>query len=196
VVELPEQKALSVVVYSNEPDLLRPILQANPHLHAVFRGRGAVFGHSDADLVILDRFRPASPPVVDSIWIDPPAGGSPIPIRKTVTQAPLTRWHSEHPLGEGLRSKDLILQSATVLEASPDDIKIAEVESGPVIVARPGQPKTVVVGFHPARSAMRYELSTPLLFANMLRWIAPEIFRRRELIGGSVGQSARRLIPK
>jgi hypothetical protein len=34
---------------------------------------------------------------------------------------------------------------------------------------------------------MRYELSTPLLFANLLRWIAPEIFRRYEVAGGSVG---------
>ena len=34
---------------------------------------------------------------------------------------------------------------------------------------------------------MRYELATPLLFANVLRWIAPDIFRRRELIAGSVG---------
>ena len=66
------------------------------------------------------------------------------------------------------------------IEAAPDDIKIAEVEEGPVIVARPGKPKVVVIGFHPAHSAMRYELTTPLLFANMLRWIAPDIFRRRQ----------------
>ncbi len=34
---------------------------------------------------------------------------------------------------------------------------------------------------------MRYELATPLLFANLLRWYAPELFRRSELSGGSVG---------
>jgi len=38
VVELPEQKALSVVVYSNEPDLLRPDTPAIRIWHAVFRG--------------------------------------------------------------------------------------------------------------------------------------------------------------
>ena len=42
-------------------------------------------------------------------------------------------------------------------------------------------------GFHPALSAMRYELTTPLLFANLLRWISPEIFRRWEISGASVG---------
>jgi hypothetical protein len=34
---------------------------------------------------------------------------------------------------------------------------------------------------------MRYELSTPLLFANLLRWMAPDVFRRWELNTGSVG---------
>jgi von Willebrand factor type A domain/Aerotolerance regulator N-terminal len=187
VIELPEQKTLSVVVYSNEPQLLRPMLEASPHVRAVFRPVAEYSASETAGLVILDRFRPPSPPKVDSIWIDPPAGGSPIPVRSTVTHAMLTRWHSERSLGEGLRSKDLNLDSATVFEAAPDDIRIAEVEAGPVIVARPGKPKTVVIGFHPARSAMRYELATPLLFANTLRWMAPDIFLRRELIGGSVG---------
>ena len=141
----------------------------------------------EATLVILDRFRPPSPPKVDSIWIDPPAGASPIPVRKTVSNVKVTRWNSETSLGEGLRSKDLTLQSATVFEAAPDDIKIAEVEAGPVIVARPGKIRTVVMGFHPAVAAMRYELSTPLLFANTLRWMEPDIFLRRELFAGSVG---------
>ncbi len=196
VLELPEQKTLAVTVYSNEPELLRPILDANPHVRAVFHSVAEYSPARGAGLVILDRFRPASPPVVDSIWIEPPSGGSPIPVRTKLTQVKLTRWHSEHPLGEGLRSKDLTLESATVFEAAPDDIKIAEVEAGPVIVARPGKPKVVVIGFHPSRSATRYELATPLLFANTLRWIAPDVFRRRELIGGSVGTVSATLDPE
>ena len=187
VVELPEEKTLSVAVYSNEPELLRPMLAANPRVAAVYRRVAEYSAKQDAALVILDRFRPPVRPTVDSIWIEPPVNGSPIPIRKTVSQAKLTRWHTENPLGEGLRSKDLSLDTAQVMEAAPDDLKVAEVEAGPVIVARPGKPKIVVIGFHPARSAMRYELATPLLFANVLRWIAPDIFRRRELIAGSVG---------
>jgi hypothetical protein len=50
-----------------------------------------------------------------------------------------------------------------------------------------GKPKTVVFGFHPSLSGMRYELAAPLLFANLLRWFAPGIFVRSELSGGSVG---------
>jgi PAS domain-containing protein len=55
------------------------------------------------------------------------------------------------------------------------------------IVARDGREKSVVLGFHPVRTPMRYQLATPLLFANILRWMAPDIFRRWELNAGSVG---------
>jgi hypothetical protein len=64
---------------------------------------------------------------------------------------------------------------------------VAEIEGGPVILARPGAVKMVVIGFHPGRSAMRFDLATPLLFANILRWMEPDAFRRWELIEGSVG---------
>ena len=47
-----------------------------------------------------------------------------------------------------------------------------------------GAPRCVF-GFHPAFSGMRYELATPLLFANLLRWVSPEIFRQWEIGGGS-----------
>jgi len=185
--QLPAQPALHVTVYSAEPDLLRPVLAASPQVAATFHAPSEYSAQAHSDLVILDRFHPAAPPTVDSIWIDPPAIGSPVAVRTHVTDALLNRWLTDNPLGAGLRAKDLRLASATVFEAAPDDLKIAEVAEGPVMVARPGKPKIAVFGFHPALSPMRYELSTPLLYANLLRWMAPEIFRRWELTAGSVG---------
>ena len=64
---------------------------------------------------------------------------------------------------------------------------IARSDAGPLIVARPGNPKIVVFGFHPVRSGMKYELTTPLLFANIIRWMAPDAFRSWELTAGTVG---------
>jgi hypothetical protein len=34
---------------------------------------------------------------------------------------------------------------------------------------------------------MKYELTTPILFANILRWMAPGIFRQFEVLAGTVG---------
>ena len=187
VLELPELKTLRVAVYTADPDALRPVVEADPRVAAAFAAPAQYNPKPDADLVILDRFRPPSRPVIDSIWIDPPSGGSPVPIKSQVRGARFTRWQTGHPLGAGLRTRDLIIDSVSVFEAAPDDIRIAEVEAGPVVVARPSKPKVVVLGFQPTRGAMRFELATPLLFANTLRWMAPNVFRRWEVNVGSVG---------
>ena len=184
--ELAALPALPVTVYSAQPELLRPVLSATPRVTAVYR-KPQEYRANDGGLVILDRFIPPQRPAADSIWIDPPAMGSPIPVRTSVENVAFARWDPDHPAAAGLRTKDFKLEKASVFEAGPADGRIGEVEAGPVIVARPGRPKVVVLGFHPVLSGMRYELATPLLFANLLRWLAPEIFRQREITGGSVG---------
>ena len=184
--ELPAQPTLSVIVYSAQPELLRPVLSATPRVSAVYR-KPEEYRANDTGLVILDRFIPPQRPTADSIWIDPPALGSPIPVGKRVEQAQFSHWDAGHPGAAGLHTKDFKLDHATVFEAGAADGRIGEVDAGPVIVARPGKPKIVVIGFHPALTGMRYELATPLLFANLLRWISPEVFRRSEISGGSVG---------
>lgn len=185
--EIPAQKNLTVGVYSDQPELLRPVLTASPRVNAAFRKPSEYRPGKDGDLVVLDRFRPSVKPECDSIWIDPPAEGSPIPVRARLSSVPFAQWLSDHPLGAGLRAKDFRLDATSVFERAPDDIRIGEVQSGPVVIARPGKPKIVVFGFHPGLSVLRYELATPLLFANILRWMAPEIFRRWDLSTGSVG---------
>jgi hypothetical protein len=184
--ELPAQPVLPVTVYTTEPDLLRPVLSSMPRVAASFR-KPEEYRPNDAGLVILDRFIPPQRPAADSIWIDPPVQGSPIPIRTTVEQVALQHWDSTHPAAAGLRAKDFKLDRASVFSVLPDDGRIGEVAAGPVIVARNSTPKIVVFGFHPGTSALRYELTMPLLFANLLRWVSPEIFRRWEINGGSVG---------
>ena len=184
--ELPGQPSLAVTVYSNEPELLKPVLDSAPRVNANYR-KPEAYRADDRGLVILDRFVPPQRPQADSIWIDPPAEGSPIPVRKTVEQAAFQAWNPAHPGSEGLRAKDFKLEKASVFQVAGDDEAIGSVEAGPVIAARAARPKVVVFGFHPGRSALRYELTTPLLFANLLRWLSPEIFRRWEISGGSVG---------
>jgi hypothetical protein len=183
--QLPALPQLTVTVYSRQPDLLRPALAANPRVTAVYRPPEE-YRADDAGLVILDRFIPPQRPAADSLWIDPPAQGSPIPVLRTVENVPFAHW-GPHAAAAGLRAQDFKLDQASVFAAGPDDGVIGEVAAGPVMVARSGKPKIAVLGFHPALSALRYQLVSPLLFANLLRWVSPEIFRRSEAVGGSPG---------
>ncbi len=186
MLEVPAQPLLPVTVYSEQPELLKPLLAATSRVVAVYK-KPSEYVSNEKGLVVLDRFAPPQRPQTDSLWIDPPAGASPIPVRTTVQQVPFSRWNTADPIAAGLRTKEYKLDQASVFETAPGDIQIGAVEAGPVIVARPDKPRIVVFGFHPALSGMRYELATPLLFANLLRWYAPELFRRSELSGGSVG---------
>ena len=179
ILDLPADRQLLVTVYSNEPALLAPVLSANPRLRVVTMSP-AQYTPPTEGVLILDRFTPPVPPQVPSIQIE--ARG-----KSVVTQARLTRWHNESSLGLGLRSQDTVLDSSQVYALEAGDIPIAEVAAGPVMIARPAPTKTILLGFQPLRSSLRYELATPLLFANALRWLAPESFLRWELQAASVG---------
>ncbi len=185
-IEVPARPALRVVIYTEQPDLLRPVFAAGPDVDPVFRTPAEYSATADADIVVLDRFSPAVRPLRPAIWIEPP-GDAPVHPRGPAGAAALTRWLTDHPLGAGLRTRDLRLASAQPLQPAEGDIVIAESDRGPLAVARDGEPKVVVLGFDPMRSRMRFDLATPLLFANILRWMHPDAFRRWELNASNVG---------
>ena len=191
VVELPALTPLRVWVCSDEPDLIRPLLAALPMFDATYRPLSRCGEAGAAGLVILDRVLPAILPPAPLILIEPPAGGPGFRARLRVNDAPVERWRTDHPVGAGLHAADLRLEQAQVFEPASGDVAVAEVRQGPVILARPpsaSRPwKTVALGFHPMRPALRYQLATPLLFANILRWLAAESFLQREIYAASVG---------
>lgn len=187
ILELPPRGALPVTIYSNEPDLLRPIFTAIPGIDANFFPVSSYKPDARGGILLLDHFAPPSLPTTQSIWLEPPADKSPIPVRSTEQKVKLDQWQADHPLGAGLRTRDIELASAQIFRPAPGDIVVARSEPGPLIVARPGIPKVVVLGFHPVRSGMKYQLTTPLLFANIIRWMAPDAFRSWELTAGTVG---------
>lgn len=187
ILELPERKAVPITVYSAEPELLKPIFTAIAGVQPVFLAPSRYDPKSNGAIVLLDRFAPASLPAGGTIWIEPPADRSPVPVRGVEKLVKLRRWRVDHPLALGLRAKDLEIANTEVFRASNDDVVIADSDSGPLIVAKAGQPRSVVFGFNPVRDGMKYELATPLLFANIVRWMAPDVFRSWELTARTVG---------
>jgi hypothetical protein len=140
-----------------------------------------------ADVLVFDRFAPPQAPLNrDVLWIDPPAG-SPFPIRATQTNAKLERWRAESPLAAGLYTKDLELASAKIFEPAKSDQSVAETSRGPVVIARASPSKMVALGFQPSAPSVKYQLATPLLIANILRWMAPDTFRRWDIQAATVG---------
>ena len=187
-IELPVGKMIRVAVYSPQPDLLKPLIASNAQVQSTFELPAKYDPNAAADIIVFDRFAPASAPkTAASIWIEPPAQGSPFTVRTTAERVKLDRWHADTPVGAGLNTKDAELASAQIFAVAPGDQVVAEAAQGPVVVVRPGAVKMAALGFDPAQSSMKYDLATPLLMANLLRWMGPEIFRRSDVQAGNVG---------
>jgi hypothetical protein len=185
LLEIPALKTIKVAVYTDDPDTLRPALQAHPQIEPAFYPTAAYRPDVNASVVVLDRFAPRLLPKSPSIWLEPPEP-APFRVRTKVTDAKIVRWRADHELAAGLRSQDSRVPEAQVYATSAGDISVAETDTGPIVLARPSM-RAVVMGFHPGRSDLRYDLMTPLLLANVFRWFEPDVFRAYDLHGGSAG---------
>lgn len=190
--ELPEMHPLQVIAYTPDPAALRPALVSDPRISAEFRSPAEFQPPRPGVIVILHRFRPANPPRSNVIWIDPPRDQSPVAIRDRVSHPTDIRWTPDQPLTAGLRSGEIQLEEASVFEPGPGLIRLAESDagpiSGPIMVARDSPAgRMVVLGFDPFAGPMRYQLTTPLLIGNALRWISPGSFRDTDVTTRSAG---------
>ncbi len=171
--ELPEQRTLHVVVYTDQPAALKPALESDPRVRAEYRPKSAYTPDNDG-LVVLDRFRPETAPKGKAFWIDPPSDRSPITVKERVEHPEGLRWVPDQPLTQGLRARNSQIESTSVLQTQSDDIRVAEIDQGAVMMARGD---TLVAGFNPFAGSMRYELSVPILVGNILRWASLDTFR-------------------
>jgi hypothetical protein len=166
---------------------LKPLFAGSRQVEATFELPAKYDPQSPADIVVFDRFAPRDAPKnTPSVWIEPPAG-SPFAIRANANRVKLDQWHQETALGAGLYTKDVELAATEVFNLAQGDKAVAETAQGPVVVERSGTVKMVALGFDPVRSAIKYNLATPLLMANILRWLTPEVFRRSDVQAGTVG---------
>lgn len=187
--ELPEMHPLRVIAYTSDPGALRAALESDPRINAEFRSPSQYEAPNGA-LVILHRFRPAAPPQGNVIWIDPPADQSPVRVRQRVSHPTNLQWAADQPLTAGVGTRAVEIEEASVFERAPGLIAVAEADGGPVMVARVREHSSgrmVVIGFDPFSGPMRYQLVTPLLIGNALRWISPESFRDTSVTTQSAG---------
>ncbi|MBL0155868.1 MAG: VWA domain-containing protein [Bryobacterales bacterium] len=171
--EIPEPRRLRVNVYTTEAELLRPILSSDVRIQPTFLAPSQYQPNADADLFLIDSFQPLKAPERPAIFLNPGAA-----------ETTISSWSGAHPIAAGIRTRDLKIANARILTAGKGETVIASAKEGALIVAGA---KTVTLGFHPLRSNLRYSLATPLLFANIFQWIAPETFLRQEVLAATPG---------
>ncbi|MEZ5353150.1 MAG: BatA and WFA domain-containing protein [Bryobacteraceae bacterium] len=189
--QLPASPLVPVTVCSTDPRALRPLLDAHPNVAAKYLSPSQCEGTIEEGIAIFDRCAPRVSAKIPAMYLAPPPTGSPVPVRRQAPEAEFRTWNRDHPLAAGLRAQDLRLGAPEVLSPAAGDAVVAESSAGPLIVARPGSAngtaRIVAFGFHPVHAGLKFELAAPLLFANAIRWLAPDSFRRFELFANSTG---------
>lgn len=185
ILQLPELKLLEVAVYSSEPEAIRPVLAAQAQVKASYFSREEYKPGDGSGVIIADSFVPVPEPKGAAIYIEPPSGSS-YRTRTEFREPRLVRWRTEHPITAGIRTRDARVPSGQIFSAADKDVILAEVDDGPVALVRPSK-RAVAIGFHPGRTNLKFDLATPLLIANVLRWMQPDAFRTAEVHGSSVG---------
>jgi hypothetical protein len=180
-----------VAIFTDRPDAFKPLFGVTGRLSVHFYPASqSAEANPSADLIVLDHVVRAPHRNEASIWINPPRDESPLPVRTVARDATIRNWDSETPLGENLHAKDTPIPAAEVFQTFDGDIAIGGVAEGPVVVARPRsetQGKMAVIGFDPLSGDARLQVTTPLLFANLLRWISPDVFRSLNFAAERVG---------
>lgn len=185
-VELPRGSGARIQICTQTRTPYEALMKAYPAWRAEFSAASPCSVREDADLVVLDRVDPAGPLTIPALWIEP--AGSPAwrTRRITVKQATVS-WNTASVMSAGLRARDAALTSIQVFSPAAADEVIASVEAGPIALARRGVVPGVAWGFHPLLSEMRYEVATPLLFANTFRWLAAASALPEEISVGTAG---------
>ncbi len=195
---LPRNGLVRIAVYSARPETLRPLIEANQLLSAKFYEPSQYQPNPPADVMLLDEMSPPHPPAIASLWILPHRESSPLPVKTVTEDAVIKSWNSNTPLGSGLHAKETHLRAAEVFQTFDSDIAIGSLAEGPVVVARPAvpnRPKIAVIGFDPLDGEMKFQVTTPLLFANLFHWLSPEPLRMLDLFAARVGTATITLDP-
>jgi hypothetical protein len=198
VLELPRTGKLKLAVFTSRPDVLKPLLESNNRLEVKFFTPGEYISKPAADVMLLDQIAPEEPPRIASLWIGPFKEHSPLPIKAVVNDAAVKAWHSGSVLGSGLHARGPQIPAAQVFQTFDHDIPVSSVAEGPIVVARPaneGHPEFSVIGYDPLAGQLKFEASTPLLFANLLRWLSPEAIRVLDVTAAPVGAASVTLDP-
>jgi hypothetical protein len=187
-IQLPAYQPRPIEVYSTRVERWRPLVASILSVEPRLRPREQESPADERTVQVFDGFTPRERGNASAVYVLPPREASPLAVAREVNNVRITRWGAPHPLAEGLNDADFLLPRAQVFELSAGDVAVAESEAGPVIVLREqGGRRDLFVGFDLLNEKLQSRLSTPLLFANIVRWFAPEVFRGKAVQASSPG---------
>jgi hypothetical protein len=164
-VEVPRTSGVHIQVCTRDQARFASLFRANPAWIPSYVADSPCPIRADAEVLVLDGVSPASATNRPTLWIQPP-DGSAFSSRPVDLANRRISWNAASPISDGLQSSELAIGRGVFLVPAQGDQVIAETDGQAIALARPGMPPQVAWGFHPLTAEMRFEVATPLLFAN------------------------------
>ena len=169
---LPETRAMEVGLVTKGNLFLEAALLLNDNLRVTtmkpheYPGTGA-----PPDAWVFDRFAPAEPPAESTLWIAPPAEGSPWPVKRRFEVPDRVRVLASHPLTRWVALPDLNAGQADEVRLGRRDKAIVLAGKAALMVAREDGPKrSVLWTFDTLDSDLPLRSSFPLLLSHVFEW--------------------------
>jgi hypothetical protein len=178
---------------------MKPLIESDENLEASFFTPAQYApAPSGADAVLLDQFAPDALPQRPALWIAPPRDRSPIAVTDVLDDAVLGAPNDGADLQTQIQSRrDIRVKNAEVFSAAEGDSVFANTAKGPAAVGHQAHSsRFAVLGFDPLFGDLRFESVTPVLFADLLRWLSPQSIAASVVTTGFVGEAATALPPE
>ena len=190
---LPGLVPTRIALYTYRPEEFRSLVEVVPNASVSLRKpEDYQSSPRDIDLMILDRLSPAAAPKIPVLWVTPPGENSSFALSREVAHPTAFQWNGEVTPARGLYAQDLPVPVADVYQLSAGDTPVLSVPAGPVVVVRSGgtpAQRSAVLGFDPTSEKVRYQVTTPLLWMNLVQWLTANTLAPARIEVGAAGDA-------
>jgi hypothetical protein len=174
---VPERRRVRVLCVTEGNRYLEAALLLDEYLDVDAVSPSAYRDAAGYDVVVFDRFVPATPPGKPSVFIAPSGSGpgQPLAVSGTLERPAFERLQSKHALLRFTALRDVNVASALAVRLQPGDSAVAADPRGPLIIAgkRHEQP-FVALTFDLHASDLPLRAAWPLLLLNAIDWFSAE----------------------
>ncbi len=193
VITVPRSSKLRLAVFTKRPAVMKPLIAADENLEASFSSPEQYTpAPPNADAVLLDQFSPDALPQRPALWIAPPRDRSPIPVAEVLDDVVLNASDAGTDLHAQIQGRrDIRVKNTEVFSTGEGDSIFASTGSGPIAVGhQTHSSKFAVLGFDPLAGDLRFASATPVLFADLLRWLSPQSIAAPVVTTAFVGEAS------
>ena len=154
---------------------LERAVAALPAVAAYRMDPAAAVPEGEYDLVILDGVAPERWPGGPLLVIDPPAGGSLLPVSGVFTETAVTRTAND-PLLAHVDFRAVQIRQAARMDRPAWARVLIQAEGGPLLVAgETGGRRVAALAFDLHESDLPLQVAFPVLMANLVGWLSPGV---------------------